>query len=81
MLTRIVKHTFRLPRPTLLMGSVLLFALEAPALSMDRQYPYAIDVAAPELVCGPWLNTPKNAPIKLAARKGKVTIVEFWTFG
>ena len=39
------------------------------------------DIAAPELVGGPWLNTPKNEPITLASRKGKVTIVEFWTFG
>ena len=45
------------------------------------QQPYTIDVAAPELVGGSWLNTAKNAPITLASRKGKVTIVEFWTFG
>ena len=37
--------------------------------------------AAPELVGGPWLNTPNGKPISLAARKGKVTVVEFWTFG
>ena len=35
---------------------------------------------APELVGGPWLNTPDNQPITLASRRGKVTIVEFWTF-
>lgn len=39
------------------------------------------DVAAPELVGGPWLNTPGNKPITLKERKGKVTIVTFWTFG
>jgi len=33
---------------------------------------------APELSGGPWLNTP--SPIKLSSRKGKVTMVEFWTF-
>lgn len=37
--------------------------------------------AAPELVGGPWLNTPNGKPISLASRKGKVTVVEFWTFG
>lgn len=47
----------------------------------NAQQPVEIDVMAPELVGGPWLNTIKNAPIKLAARKGHVTIVEFWTFG
>ena len=36
---------------------------------------------APELVGGPWLNTPAGKPISLANRKGKVTVVEFWTFG
>lgn len=33
---------------------------------------------APELVGKSWLNTDK--PISLAGRKGKVTVVEFWTF-
>ena len=37
--------------------------------------------AAPELVGGPWINTPNGQPISLASRKGKVTVVEFWTFG
>ncbi|RYG60789.1 redoxin domain-containing protein, partial [bacterium] len=37
--------------------------------------------AAPELVGKQWLNTPGNAPISLEARRGKVTILEFWTFG
>lgn len=45
------------------------------------QQPIELDVPAPELVGGPWLNTARNAPITLAARRGKVTIVEFWTFG
>ena len=36
---------------------------------------------APELVGGPWLNTTAGQPISLASRKGKVTVVEFWTFG
>lgn len=33
---------------------------------------------APELVQGAWLNTPGGKPLTLAARKGKVTIVQFW---
>ena len=37
--------------------------------------------SAPELVGGPWLNTPDGQPISLASRRGKVTVVEFWTFG
>lgn len=35
---------------------------------------------APELSGGPWLNTPNGAPISLAARRGRVTIIHFWTF-
>ena len=45
------------------------------------QAPVSLDVAAPELVGGPWLNTVKNQPLTLASRKGRVTVVEFWTFG
>jgi hypothetical protein len=40
--------------------------------------PDAIDVPAPELVGGPWLNTAGGKPITLASRRGKVTVVEFW---
>jgi thiol-disulfide isomerase/thioredoxin len=43
--------------------------------------PAAMDVPAPELVGGPWLNSPTGAPLSLAARRGKVTLVHFWTFG
>lgn len=40
-----------------------------------------INARPPELLGGPWLNSPKNEPVKLASRLGKVTIVHFWTFG
>ena len=56
-------------------------ALCANTARAEAQQPASIDAAAPELVGGAWLNTPKNAPIRLASRKGKVTVVEFWTFG
>ena len=36
---------------------------------------------APELVGGPWLNTPENKPVTLASLKGKVVVLHFWTFG
>ena len=65
----------------LLIGGAALLLMGTRALSVGRQNPSEFDLAAPELVGGPWLNTPKNAPIKLASRKGKVTVVEFWTFG
>jgi hypothetical protein len=56
----------------------LLFTTGAPA---NGQQPIEIDVPAPELVGTVWLNTPDGKSVKLAARKGKVTVVEFWTFG
>jgi peroxiredoxin len=35
---------------------------------------------APELTGDSWLNVPKGTKLSLASRKGKVTIVHFWTF-
>jgi thiol-disulfide isomerase/thioredoxin len=35
---------------------------------------------APELVGDAWLNVTNGARLTLASRKGKVTVVEFWTF-
>jgi hypothetical protein len=33
---------------------------------------------APEITGGPWLNSP---PLSLAALRGRVVFVEFWTYG
>ena len=64
---------------------VIIAAFSLAILGQDytarAQEPARIDLAAPELVGGPWINSDKNGPVKLAARKGKVTIVQFWTFG
>jgi len=57
---------------------VVLLALSG---SSTGQAPYTFDVVPPELVGGPSLNTPKEEPIRLSSRKGKVLIVHFWTFG
>jgi peroxiredoxin len=35
---------------------------------------------APDLTGDVWLNVPKGTKLSLASRKGKVTIVHFWTF-
>ena len=45
------------------------------------QLPVEMDVVPLELVGGLWLNTPQNNSVKIASRKGKVTVIEFWTFG
>lgn len=48
----------------------------AAATTSGRQ-PETLKLRAPEFIGAQWLNT---APINLAERRGKVTIVEFWTF-
>ena len=53
---------------------------------MVRAQNAAQSPVAPELVGGTWLNTAQddkgnNKPLRLADRRGKVTIVEFWTYG
>ena len=55
-------------------------AAAASAAAAARQ-PVVLRGAASELVGDSWLNTPKNAPVTLASRRGKVTILHFWTFG
>ena len=69
-------------KPLRLTLSALAAALGCGYLSVASraENPVAMKTTAPELVGGPWLNT-DGKPVSLAARKGRVTIVEFWTFG
>ncbi|HEY5913029.1 MAG TPA: redoxin domain-containing protein [Verrucomicrobiae bacterium] len=41
----------------------------------------AVAIPAPELRGNSWLNVPPGEKLSLASRKGKVTVVHFWTFG
>jgi peroxiredoxin len=56
---------------------VLSLFLAIPHISADV---IVENAPAPELIGSSWVNTPQNQPITLASRKGRVTIVEFWTF-
>ena len=38
----------------------------------------ALDRPAPEIVGGPWIN---SQPLTPAALRGRVVLVEFWTYG
>ncbi len=58
-----------------LTGSVVNFCLAREAS------PPAAGLAAPELSGNAWLNLPKGDQLTLASRKGKVTIIHFWTYG
>jgi hypothetical protein len=64
----------------LLSGLAALAPFSSPALA-DESNPVALNTPAPELVGGDWRNTPGNALLSLAAERGKVTILHFWTFG
>jgi len=59
-----------------LVGAVLLAGLSLTSRAG------ATAASAPELSGGTqWLNTPREAPLTLAALRGKVVLVEFWTAG
>ena len=53
---------------------VAVLAVAAPARA---QVPRA-GTAAPDIAGGPWIN---SAPLTLAALRGRVVLVEFWTYG
>jgi hypothetical protein len=38
----------------------------------------AVGQAAPEVTGGPWIN---SEPLSLAGLRGRVVLVEFWTYG
>jgi thiol-disulfide isomerase/thioredoxin len=65
----------------LLLGGGAILGLGAAAKTVDLSNLIAVNAPAPELVGDGWLNTPGDAPITLASRRGKITIVHFWTFG
>jgi hypothetical protein len=58
----------------LLLGILLTTAFTAP--SPARQTPSRDQ--APEWRSGPWINSP---PLQVSALKGKVVVLEFWTYG
>ena len=59
----------------------LLMLLAQTGIGLSGEQPARADVAAPELLGSHWLNTPDSKSITLASRTGKVTVIEFWTFG
>lgn len=55
---------------------VLLLALLATTPAPAQ--PPRPGAAAPEIAGGPWIN---SGPLTLAALRGRVVAVEFWTYG
>src|ERR1035438_9497116 len=66
----------------LLMLPVALGLLGLPCNFLHAREPSQplVGSVAPELTGDSWLNVPKGTRLSLASRKGKVTIVHFWTF-
>ena len=62
-------------------GVILTTKILPPSLAGGAgQQLEVLKLPAPELTGGPWINTAEGKTIQLANRRGKVTIVEFWTF-
>jgi hypothetical protein len=40
--------------------------------------PAKIDRPAPDIAAGPWIN---STPLSMAGLRGRVVLVEFWTYG
>ena len=55
----------------------LLGLAMAAAIPAVAQVPRSGSMA-PEVAGGPWIN---SAPLTLAALRGRVVLVEFWTYG
>lgn len=58
-------------------AAVLVLTQNNPTAGLN---PVSVNMPAPKLTGDPWINTSGGKPINLASRKGKVTVVEFWTF-
>jgi hypothetical protein len=53
--------------------ALLLAAAIAPAAAQPRP-----GAAAPDVAGGPWIN---GGPLTLAGLRGRVVLVDFWTYG
>jgi len=79
-----MKTTMAGKRPSLRLMLPLMLGLlastEAPLLAAGSAQPSGAFVA-PELIGDSWLNLPKGTKLSLVSRKGKVTVLHFWTYG
>lgn len=60
-------------RLTALLGALLAVGLAGPAAG-----PPAAGQPAPDVAGAPWINSP---PLTMAALRGRVVLIDFWTYG
>ena len=65
----------------LLLAGLALPILTAAPLRAAESSDRSAAMPAPELTGKVWLNLPSGSALSLASRKGKVTILHFWTYG
>ncbi|MGH7386556.1 MAG: hypothetical protein ACREKG_15360 [Candidatus Rokuibacteriota bacterium] len=59
-------------------GLLLATAGAAPGSGEAAGRLVTVGQTAPEIAGGPWIN---SAPLTLAGLRGRVVLVEFWTYG
>jgi hypothetical protein len=66
-------------RRAVMVGLGLLLWIGAWAgLAVGAERLVAVGQPAPEITGGPWIN---SEPLSLAGLRGRVVLVEFWTYG
>jgi hypothetical protein len=67
------------PLRTLALCAGILLSVAPPPLPIEAaDRLVAVGQPAPEITGGPWLN---SGPLSLAGLRGRVVLVEFWTYG
>lgn len=68
-----------MPRPRRFLAAILCFAvIVALTISGDAFVSPLQDRPAPELANAAWIN---SAPLRIQELRGKVVLLEFWTYG
>jgi hypothetical protein len=60
------------------MAGVLLIVMLVVVDGRTTSVAAEVGTAAPEIAGGPWIN---SAPLTMAGLRGRVVLVEFWTYG
>ena len=63
---------------TLGLGMLLIAAGPVPGAGEAADRLVRVGQPAPEITGGPWIN---SEPLSLAGLRGRVVMVEFWTYG